>query len=305
GRSITGFTAGNQPIAQAAMVDGSIDEADRDRNMGYIITGISFGLVGGPIMGGFLSDKDFLGSYATLDLPFYGALVLATIALIMVLIFFKDIRTDREPFVFKPFIIFNLLARVRNYPKVLDLMPAYIFFMIANVTFYVFLDNYLTSAFGYGTLGGSMAMLTIGIALAVSSTFLVAPAQERFSKRFIVGASMITWIVGSLSFVFLPIAWLCFIPIFMCYFIFGVAYPTMLGLFSASVPEAEQGWVMGITTAVFCLAAGIMSLIGGWLMSIDIALPYYIATVAGALGFISVLIGWTRPPLSQLVSSTE
>ena len=51
GRAITGFTAGNQPIAQAAMVDGSANEADRDRNMGYIVTGVSFGLVGGRAAG--------------------------------------------------------------------------------------------------------------------------------------------------------------------------------------------------------------------------------------------------------------
>ncbi|MEO1106094.1 MAG: hypothetical protein AAFW98_20570, partial [Pseudomonadota bacterium] len=50
---------------------------------------------------------------------------------------------------------------------------------------------------------------------------------------------------------------------------FGVAYPTMLGLFSGSVGEADQGWVMGITTAVFTLAGGVMSLIGGVLMSLD------------------------------------
>jgi len=50
GRAITGFTAGNQPIAQAAMVDASKDEAEKARNMGFIVAGISAGLVGGPIM---------------------------------------------------------------------------------------------------------------------------------------------------------------------------------------------------------------------------------------------------------------
>ena len=48
GRAITGFTAGNQPIAQAAMVDASRDDAEKARNMGLIVAGISAGLVGGP-----------------------------------------------------------------------------------------------------------------------------------------------------------------------------------------------------------------------------------------------------------------
>ena len=33
GRGITGLTAGNQPIAQAAMIDVSVDDADRARNV--------------------------------------------------------------------------------------------------------------------------------------------------------------------------------------------------------------------------------------------------------------------------------
>ena len=88
GRAITGFTAGNQPIAQAAMIDGSSDEADRDRNMGFIVTGISFGLVGGPIIGGVLSDPDLIGSVASLKLPFYASFVLVLIAIGLVIVFF-------------------------------------------------------------------------------------------------------------------------------------------------------------------------------------------------------------------------
>ena len=58
GRAVTGFTAGNQPVAQAAMIDASVDDADRDRNMGYLMIGVSAGLVAGPIIGGVLTDKD-------------------------------------------------------------------------------------------------------------------------------------------------------------------------------------------------------------------------------------------------------
>jgi len=175
GRVITGFTAGNQPIAQAAMIDGSTDAADRDRNMGYIVTGVSFGLVGGPIIGGILSDRSLLGGFANLELPFYGALVLVVVAIGLVVVFFHDVRTERTPFVFRPRDITDSLWRVTRHPVVLRIMPVYSLFMIANVTFYVFIDNYLTSAFDYGVIGTSAAMLVIGAALAFSSTFLVKP----------------------------------------------------------------------------------------------------------------------------------
>jgi len=305
GRAITGFTAGNQPIAQAAMIDGSTDEADRDRNMGFIVTGISFGLVGGPIIGGILSDPDLLGGLASLKLPFYGAFLLVLIAIALVFVFFHDIRTERLPFVFRPRDITDSLWRVTQHPIVMRIMPVYALFMISNVTFYIFIDNYLTSAFGYGVIGGSVAMLVIGVALATSSTFLVKPVQKRFDKRQIIGVSLITMLLSVLAFALLPVAFLAYIPVFFFYFLFGVSYPTLLGIFSGSVSEAEQGWVMGVTTAVFCLAGGIMSLAGGGLMVLDIRSPFYIAAAAAALGLLLIALTWGSPAIRKLTARPD
>ncbi len=302
GRAITGFTAGNQPIAQAAMIDGSTDDADRDRNMGFIVTGISFGLVGGPIIGGLLSDPVVLGSWASLKLPFYAAFAMVLLAIVMVIVFFRDIRTERLPFVFRPLDIFDSLWQVTRHPIVMRIMPVYALFMIANVTFYIFVDNYLTSAFGYGVLGGSIAMLVIGVALATSSTFLVKPVQSRFAKQYIVGSASAVMVICSLAFVLIPVGWLTYIPIFLFYFLFGVAYPTLLGMFSGAVSNDDQGWVMGVTTAVFCLAGGVMSLIGGELMGFNIRSPYYIATAAAALGLLFLVTTWGAPAIRKLTA---
>ena len=302
GRAITGFTAGNQPIAQAAMIDGSKGPAERDRNMGLLVAGISFGLVGGPLIGGALSDPQLLGSFASLKLPFYGALLLVMIAIFLVMFFYQDIRTTRTLFVFRLRDITDGLWRVTEQPTVLRIMPVYSLFMIANVTFYVFIDNYLTSAFGYGELGGSAAMLVIGAALALSGAFLVKPAQERLDKRQIMRASLVCMVVCALAFVLLPDPVMTFVPVFFFYAFFGVAYPTVLGIFSASVGEEDQGWVMGVTTAVFCLAGGIASLIGGGLMDIDIRLPFYIAASAALLGLVAMALTWGNPEMRKITA---
>ena len=300
GRAVTGFTAGNQPVAQAAIIDSSTDDANRDRNMGYLVTGVSFGLVVGPILGAVLADREFLGKYASFEMPFYGALVLVAVAIGMVLMFFNDIRTEREPFVFRPSEIFESLWRVTKHPLVLKLMPAYACFMVANVTFYIFVDNYLTSAFGYGIIGSSAAFLTIGVAVAYSSTFLVATAQKQFDKKQIVGASLAIMAISAIAYIASPIALLCYVPIFAFYFMFGVSYPTLLGIFSSSVSEADQGWVMGITTAVFTLAGGVMSLTGGEMMSFDIRLPFYVVIAAALLGLVFIASGWSKPDIRRL-----
>jgi DHA1 family tetracycline resistance protein-like MFS transporter len=300
GRVVTGFTAGNQPVAQAAMVDASVDDADRDRSMGYLMIGVSAGLVAGPIIGGVLTDKQLLGGVASLDMPFYGAFVLVAICMGMVLVFFKDIRTEREPFAFRPAEIFQSLWRITQHPLVLKLMPAFACFMVANVTFYIFVDNYLTSAFGYGTIGGSVAFLVIGIAVAFSGRFLVGPAQQRFDKEWIVAASQAVMVISSIAYIASPIAALCYVPVFVFYLLFGVSYPTLLGLFSSSVSKADQGWVMGVTVAVFTLAGGVMSLIGGGLMDIDIRMPFYVVIAAALLGLVFMGLGWNKPDIRRL-----
>jgi predicted MFS family arabinose efflux permease len=300
GRVVTGFTAGNQPVAQAAMIDASIDDADRDRNMGYLMIGVSAGLVAGPVIGGMLTDKTLLGSVASLDMPFYGALVLVAICIGMVLLFFEDIRAEHEPFAFRPAEILESFWRVTKRPLVLKLMPALTCFMVANVTFYIFVDNYLTSAFGYGTLGGSGAFLVIGIAVASSGSFLVGPAQQLFDKQWIVGFSLAVMAISAIAFISSPIAALCYVPVFFFYLIFGIAYPTLLGLFSSSVSNADQGWVMGVTVAVFTLAGGIMSLIGGGLMDINIRLPFYVVIGTALLGLAVVFLTWGAPEIRRL-----
>jgi len=307
GRAITGLTAGNQPIAQAAMVDGSVDEEDCNRNMGYIITGVSFGLVGGPILGGFLSDPEILGSFASVKLPFYACFALVAAAIFLVLAFFEDSQdtvAERQPFRFRPSDIFELLWRIKNYPVVLRLTAVFLLFHLANMSFYIFVDNYLTSRFGYGTFGGSMVMLTIGVALAFSSTFLVVPAQKRFSKEAILGITFVVWGVSSAAFVAAPIALLTYIPVFCFYFVFGIAYPTFLGLFSAAVGEKEQGWVMGVTIAVFTLVAGVISLVGGELIGFNLDIPFYGVIVAAIVALVAMFLLWNTPDIKSMTRKT-
>lgn len=302
GRAITGLTAGNQPIAQAAMIDGSTDDEDRNRNMGYIITGVSFGLVGGPLLGGLLSDPVLIGDIASIRLPFYACFVLVAIAIGLVVFTFRDQHDAEEQgrFRFRPAEIFELLWRVTKYPKVMRLTVVFFFFHVANLSFYIFVDNYLTSRFGYGTLGGSMVMLTIGIALAFSSTFLVVPAQKRFSKEAILGLTFTVWALSAAAFVAAPAAWMVYLPVFTFYFAFGIAYPTFLGLYSAAVGDEEQGWVMGVTIAVFTLVAGVISLLGGELIGLDLDLPFYGVIIAAVIALVVMFLAWNKPEIKAL-----
>ena len=98
-----------------------------------------------------------------------------------------------------------------------------------------------------------------------------------------------------------PSSILSFVAIALFAGSFGLAYPTFLGAFSASVGEDEQGWVMGVTTALFTLGAGITSLIGGELMGIDPALPFYVAIGSALLSLLLSGALWRGPDVRRVV----
>ncbi|MEO1020865.1 MAG: MFS transporter, partial [Pseudomonadota bacterium] len=129
GRVVTGFTAGNQPIAQAAMVDLSQSDAEKTRNLGYVVSALSVGLIAGPLIAGVLSDQGLLGGFASLSLPFYFAMGLVVIAISLILFSFEDKLAVRAPLRLKPTEVFLLLWQVKGHPTVLRLAAAYFFFM--------------------------------------------------------------------------------------------------------------------------------------------------------------------------------
>ena len=93
GRAISGFTAGNQPVAQAAFIDISKTDQERSRNMGTVVAASALGLVAGPLIAGLLSDSAVIGHYATLELPFIVAAILVFSTLFLVLGFYSDARS--------------------------------------------------------------------------------------------------------------------------------------------------------------------------------------------------------------------
>jgi len=231
------------------------------------------------------------------------ALGLVALTIILIVVSFKDVRQAQEKYHFDPLEIFKVLLRVFRHPVVSRLSLVFFCFMTANVSFYIFFDNYLTARFGIGLFGTSMAMMVLGIALATSSSFLVETAQSRFSKRAIVASVAIVMTLSASVFMVTNTPVVCYLTIGTFYFGFGIAYPTLLGIFSASVGKDEQGWVMGITTAQFTLAAGIISLLGGSLMGIDIHFPFLVTIGAALLALLLMVLTWRIPAIRQITGN--
>jgi hypothetical protein len=58
------------------------------------------------------------------------------------------------------------------------------------------------------------------------------------------------------------------------------------------VDDSEQGWVMGVTVALFTLGAGLVSLLSGDVMAVNIHLPFIFAVVSALIGMLLVFMLW-------------
>ena len=292
GRAISGFTAANQPIAQAALVDISKDEQEKTRNMGMIVAAMSMGLIAGPLMAGVLTDKSFLGRFASLELPFYGAVALVVLNIVLIVWSYHEKGFKRRKIDFGPSEVFLTLWRVRARPAILRLSAVMFFMLLGLNAFYVFLDNYMFSRFQFDTLQNSMIMTVFGGTMALASGLLATPLIKRFQKTHIVLVTLVVMAVSILVFMLNPVADLSYLLLIPLVMAFGVIYPTMLTLFSAGVDATEQGWVMGVVIALYTLGTGSISLIGGYLMSLSINLPFLISIGSFIVAYMLVKILW-------------
>ncbi len=291
-RIITGFTAGNQPIAQAAFVDESTSPEQKTRLMGYVIVAISVGLLIGPLLGGLLTNQALLGNLASVQAPFYAASVLVFINIVLVVIFYHNVKFERRPIKIKITDVFLTLWHAAKRPVVLRLALVFFCSQLSLNTFFVFLDNFLYSRFQFDTTQNSIILIVFGIGMAASGAFLVGPLDRRFPKKSIIYATLFVMGLGLLIVMFNPAGGLSYVAILPYVVAFGINYPLMLSLFSASVDEKEQGWVMGVTVALYTLGGGIISFLGGQMMAISIYLPYSVALAAVVIAMILIFTLW-------------
>ena len=303
-RGVTGFTAGAQPIAAAAMIDLAKSDRESARYLGLTTVGMSFGLVMGPIIGGLFSDQDLLGALASSHLPFLIGGLLCFVGLMLVFFGFEDVKTDSSPMDANPLVVFKLLADALNRDSVRRVATAFFPYMLCVLGLYVFVSANLSTRFGYGATGSSIGMFLMGIGLIVSSSLLVEPLNARFSKRTIMASCTVLFCGCVTAFLLVPSGPLALAIMLPSGALHGIGYPTMLTGFSESVSKDEQGWVMGFATSLFTLAAAIVSFFGGQLIaSVGPQAPFQFAIACGGVAMIVLAANWKNAPhLNQVLS---
>lgn len=300
GRIVAGFTAGNQPIAQAALIDQAADAQERDRFMGLIVAAVALGLMGGPVIVGVLGSKAVLGAYASLELPAYFAAAVVLINIILIQLYFKETLKQKRKIDFGLSEVFLTLWRIVRHPIVARVGAVYFFAILGLNAFFIFLDDYVDVKFKFGTFGSSAILVVAGMAMAFGSSVLMGPVSTRYKQIRTMVVTIIVQAVFVALFMVNTSGWLAYVLVLPILTAFSIMYPTLLSMFSEAVDATEQGWVMGVGIALFTLGSGSISLLGGLTMASNPNLPFTVSIVAFAIALFLIATIWRSPLVTGL-----
>ena len=285
GRLIAGFTAGSQPIAQAAIIDLSTPE-NRTRNLGYILLSVSLGFVVGPLVGAFLSDSQLV-SWFDYTTPFYFAALVSFLNALFIGIYFKEtfktsgiskIRFGRA---------LELFADAFRNKNIRYLSTAFLFLQLAWGAYFSFSSLFLHAKFNYNTqeIGFYITLMAIGFGLGFA--YIVNFVAHRFMLKntVMVSAFLVGIFILMTTYINTPIyVWIivAFLGMSM-----AVAFSSTITLYSNQVDETQQGWAMGISNAVGAASFGIATLFAGFIAEIGLTTTL---TLAAAFALISSVL---------------
>jgi len=287
GRVLAGFTAGSQPIAQAAIVDVSAPE-NRARNIGYILLAVSLGFVLGPIMGGILSNNQWV-SWFTFATPLYFAGILSLINCIVLYFTFQETFMRTKKIKIRLYYAIQIFVEAFK-SKSIRLLSLVLLIETAGWSeYFTFVSQFLLRRFHYTVSEVSFFIAVLAIGFSIGFGFLVNPVAKRFDLKNCVVANLCIAAILCLITAMVHIAIVIWIGAILIGMSVALLYSILITLFSNQVSASEQGWVMGITNSVSALSFGITSLMSGFAADLSPAVPIYLGAVGLAL---AALVLW-------------
>lgn len=175
--------------------------------------------------------------------------------------------------------------------------------MMGFMIFYVFFDDLLSSRYGLGTGGTSLGMLVLGITTAFASLVALPVLSQRASRLQVLILMTAIEMVALIILIGVRSEILAFAMIGLMGGAHAVAYPTYLNLFSPAARETEQGWVMGVSTALFTLAAAMASFIAGIVSEESLNAVFLVGFGVLAVALLLTLTIWRAPGIRELAAA--
>lgn len=294
-RVFTGFLAGSIGMAQAAIIDTS-SPLKKTTNLSLISLASALGFTLGPWLGGMLANSFILSKIGFTGPPLFTA-AMALGNGILLAVAFKE--TFIAPAAAKRFNFSPLKGIIRLFEGLENQEFRYIsiLFFVVQLTYCMFFQTSaisLTNIFCFTTIQLGHYMSFITIIYSFTLLVIVRLAVNRFSLNKILWFSSALLIIGYTIGIIqkIPAIWLSavFIPTGI-----GLAYMSLITMYSNLADEHTQGWVMGVAASMSAAGWGIGSVITGLLSSISYRLVYAAALAIAVTTFCAILGNRSKP----------
>ncbi|WP_010677910.1 tetracycline resistance MFS efflux pump [Bacillus timonensis] len=274
-RIIGGFlSAANMPTVMAYAADITSEE-DRAKGMGVIGASIGLGFIFGPAIGGIFSKTD-------LQMPFYIAGILSLLTFFLVMLVLKESlqkeerhQTNRKRT--------GLLKALNGPESVLFFLSLFITLSLSGLeaTFAYF----AAEKAGLGTTELGYIFMIMGLAGAIVQGGLVGRLTKRFGEGFVIQIGIF---ISALGF-FLILYTKDFLTAAIYLTVFGVGNGVIRPAVSALLTKRSKtghGSVTGLLSSFDSLGRILGPVLGGWLYTFSLGLPYISGIFLSAVAFV-------------------
>jgi MFS family permease len=243
GRLVSGLMAGTGPIAQAAMMDASA-EAERGQRLANVVLVNSLALVSAPALGGLLGHYDF-------QAPIIFAAILCVLVFVWIWRRVVEPPIARKPLVFEWSRPITVFTRALRHPEISSIAASFTLFQLGMGFFYLFIMVQATADYHLTPLALGLLSATMGAGFVVGSTIgysraIVLLKNDRALASFgLLVAGALTVVTAAP--VGIVVVWACVLVIAACGML---AYVSTLALISKAADESEQGWALGVGSAI-------------------------------------------------------
>lgn len=272
-RVVAGLSAGNQPLAQAAIIDISTPE-NKTRNISLIMLASCIGFALGPLIGGVFSDNKIF-KFLTPATPFLIATVLAFMTAIGILFTFRETFIPSGHKTLHISKGLTLLVDGFRHAKLRQWIWVLLLGQLGWGVYFQSISLIFTQYYHYSTGQVGIFMAYLAVLFAIGTGLVVPIALKNFKllSLLLFGFFMAS-VAMLLNMIFIKsiiMQWVNLIP-----FVLGevLIYTITLTMISDTVDKDSQGWAMGIATAVGSFAWVIAAAIAGGVISFSAYLPF-------------------------------
>jgi DHA1 family tetracycline resistance protein-like MFS transporter len=282
-RLIAGICAGAVSTAQAAVID-VCPPAEKTKYLSLLLFPVSIGFVAGPLLSVIFTDTRLVASFNPAT-PLMFAGLMAILNLIWLIYVFKETHVKKGKITLRLSSALLLFKHAFDKPAIRLLVVVFFFFEMAWALYFQYISVFMYQRFHYDNNQIGLFLACLALGFSFSFLYLIPKLTQRYTNLFLLLSAFVVSTLCNFITVWSHFETLIWGATFINSVANALGYSTSIALFSDKIGTEHQGWIMGVTAAIFSLALGLTALLGGLLNLLDVDIILYTIIVSNIIGF--------------------